>query len=364
MSESARPALAGFQPPRVDDPTLVNLHDYEQRAHERLSVGALAYFAGGANDERTLTDNRAAFGRRRIIPRVLREVSHVDPSVEILGRRWPWPIWIAPTAFQRLAHPDGELATARAAAARDVTMTLSTIASTDLTEVAAIGGPRWFQVYLPADMGARRAHVERAVAAGYEALVLTVDLPRLGRRERDIRVGFRVPDEIGVPSIAAAAGVSLADSLSVPFVDRLTWDDVTWLADFGLPVIVKGILHPDDARLAVEHGAAAIDVSNHGGRQLDAAIASLDALPAVVEAVDGRTPVSMDGGVRRGTDVLIAQALGATAVGIGRPILWGLAVNGEAGVGHVLDLLTAETELSMALAGVASVADLLPELVT
>lgn len=363
MSESARPALAGFQPPRVDDPTLVNLHDYEQRAHERLSAGALAYFAGGANDERTLIDNRAAFARRRILPRVLRDVSHVDPSVEILGRRWPWPIWIAPTAFQRLAHPDGELATARAAAARDVTMTLSTIASTDLTEVAAVRGPHWFQVYLPADVGARRAHVERAVAAGYEALVLTVDLPRLGRRERDIRVGFRVPDEIGVPSIAAAAGVSLADSLSVPFVERLTWDDVRWLADFGLPVIVKGILHPDDARLAVEHGAAAIDVSNHGGRQLDAAVASLDALPAVAEAVDRRIPVLMDGGVRRGTDVLIALALGATAVGIGRPVLWGLAVNGEAGVGHVLDLLTAETELAMALAGAASVADLVPELV-
>lgn len=364
MSESARPALAGFQPPRVDDPTLVNLHDYEQRAHERLSEGALAYFAGGANDERTLTDNRAAFARRRIIPRVLRDVSHVDPSVEILGRRWPWPIWIAPTAFQKLAHPDGELATARAAAARDVTMTLSTISSTDLTEVAALPGPRWFQVYLPADVGARLTHVERAVAAGYEALVLTVDLPRLGRRERDIRVGFRVPDEIGVPSIAAAAGVSLADSLSVPFVERLTWDDVTWLAGFGLPVIVKGILHPDDARLAVEHGAAAIDVSNHGGRQLDHAIASLDALPAVAEAVDGRVPVLMDGGVRRGTDVLIALALGATAVGIGRPILWGLAVSGEAGVGHVLDLLTAETELAMALAGAVSVADLVPELVT
>jgi 4-hydroxymandelate oxidase len=358
VSESTRPALAGFQPEQVEDPTLINLHDYEHLATDRLTPGALAYYTGGANDERTLAGNRAAFERRRIVPRVLRDVSHVDPSVEILGRRWPWPIWIAPTAFHKLAHPDGELATARAAAARGITMVLSTSASTDLAEVAAVGGPRWFQVYLLADPGARREHVERAVAAGYEALVLTVDLPRVGRRERDIRAGFTIPPEVSVPNIAAAAGLPLADGLNVAFADHMTWDDVTWLAGFGLPVIVKGILHPDDARLAIEHAASAVVVSNHGGRQLDAAIASLDALPAVVGAVDRRVPVLMDGGVRRGTDVLIALALGATAVGIGRPVLWGLAVNGEAGVGHVLDLLTAELELAMALAGAPSVADL------
>jgi 4-hydroxymandelate oxidase len=363
VSETTRPALAGFQPERVDDPTLINLHDYERLAAERLAPGALAYYTGGANDERTLADNRAAFGRRCIVPRVLRDVSHVDPSVEILGRRWPWPIWIAPTAFHKLAHPDGELATARAAAARGITMVLSTSASTDLAEVAAVGGPRWFQVYLLADPGARREHVERAVAAGYEALVLTVDLPRVGRRERDIRAGFTIPPEVSVPNIAAAAGLPLAEGLNVAFADYMTWDDVTWLAGFGLPVIVKGILHPDDAQLAVEHGASAVDVSNHGGRQLDAAIASLDALPAVAEAVDRRVPVLMDGGVRRGTDVLIALALGATAVGIGRPVLWGLAVNGEAGVGHILDMLTAELELAMALSGAPSVADLGVDLV-
>lgn len=364
VSESTRPALAGFQPERVDDPTLINLHDYERLAAERLAAGALAYYAGAANDERTLADNRAAFLRRRIVPRVLRDVSRVDMSVEVLGRRWPSPIWICPTAFHRMADPDGEVGTARAAAARGTTFTLSTSSSTDLGEVAAVGGPRWFQVYLLADPGARRELVERAVAAGYEALVLTVDLPRVGRRERDIRIGFAIPDDVAVPNIAAAAGVPLADGLNVAFTDHMTWDDVTWLEGFGLPVIVKGILHPDDARMAVEYGAAAVDVSNHGGRQLDAAIASLDALPAVAEAVDGRIPVLMDGGVRRGTDVLIALALGASAVGVGRPILWGLAVNGEAGVGHVLDLLTAETELAMALAGAASVADLGPELVT
>ena len=363
MSDSARPALAGFQPERVDDPNLINLHDYERVAAERLAPGALAYYVGGANDERTLADNRAAFLRRSIIPRVLRDVSVVDPSVEILGRRWPSPIWICPTAFHRMAHPDGEMATARAAAARGITMAVSTSSSTDLAEVAAVDGPRWFQVYLLADAGARRALIERVVASGYEALVLTVDLPRVGRRERDIRVGFSIPDDVAVPNIAAAAGVPLAQGLEIAFTDRMTWDDVTWLAGFGLPVIVKGILHPDDARLAVEHGAAAVDVSNHGGRQLDASIASLDALSAVVDAVRGQVPVLMDGGVRRGTDVLIALALGAAAVGIGRPVLWGLAVNGEAGVGHVLDLLTAELELAMALAGAPSIADLSADLV-
>jgi 4-hydroxymandelate oxidase len=241
-------------------------------------------------------------------------------------------------------------------------MTLSSSSSTDVAEVALADGPRWFQVYLLADPGARRALVERAVAAGCEALVLTVDLPRVGRRERDIRVGFRVPDGVGVPNIALAAGIPLAEGLDVPFVQAMTWDDVEWLAGFGLPVIVKGILHPDDARLALEHGAAGVDVSNHGGRQLDGAIASLDALPAVVEVVAGRAPVLVDGGVRRGSDVLTALALGASAVGIGRPIMWGLAVNGEAGVGHVLDLLTAELELAMALSGATRRADLTPDL--
>lgn len=363
MSDTQRPALAGFQPEPVDDPSLINVDDYERAAAERLPAATLAYYTGGANDERTLADNRAAFGRRRIVPRVMRDVSRVEGSVDVLGRRWPWPVWIAPTAFHRLAHPDGELATARAAAARGITMALSTSSSADLAEVAAVGGPRWFQVYLLADPGARRALVERAVAAGYEALVLTVDVPRIGRRERDIRVGFSIPDDVAVPNVAVAAGLPLAEGLNVAFTDQMTWTDVGWLAGFGVPVIVKGILHPDDARLALEHGAAGVDVSNHGGRQLDAAIASLDALPAVVEAVGGRAPVFMDGGVRRGTDVLTALALGATAVGIGRPVLWGLAVGGEAGVGHVLDLLTAELAQAMALAGAPSVSDLGPELV-
>jgi isopentenyl diphosphate isomerase/L-lactate dehydrogenase-like FMN-dependent dehydrogenase len=354
---------AGFEAPRVADPTLVNVIDYERVAAERLAAGPLAYYAGGAMDERTLDDNRAAFARRRIVPRVMTDVSSIDTSVEVLGRRWPSPVWICPTALQRMAHPDGELATARAAARRGIVMALSTSASTDLAEVAEVGGPRWFQVYLLADPGARRALVERAVAHGYEALVLTVDLQRLGRRERDMRVGFTLPEGVGVPNIAIAAGTSLEDATVASFAARVTWDDLAWLAGFGVPVLLKGVLHPDDARLAVEHGAAGVIVSNHGGRQLDGAIASLDALPAVAEAIDGRVPVLVDGGIRRGTDALMALALGATAAGIGRPVLWGLAVDGEDGVGRVLDLLTEELEHAMALAGVASVGGLGPGLI-
>jgi 4-hydroxymandelate oxidase len=356
------PPRASFEPTLPADPNLVNLHDYERVAAERITPGPLAYYAGGAGDEVTLRDNRAAFARQAIVPRVMRDVSSVDTGIELLGRRWPSPIWIAPTALQRMAHADGELATARAAAARGVTFAVSTSASIDLADIAAVGGPRWFQVYLLADPGARRALVERAVANGYEALILTVDLARLGRRERDLRVGFTIPEGVEIPNVALAAGVSPAEVASVAFTDRLTWTDLEWLAGFGLPVIVKGILHPDDAGLAIEHGAAGIGVSNHGGRQLDASIAALDALPAIVDEVAGRVPILLDGGVRRGTDVLISLAMGATAVGIGRPIIWGLAVDGEAGVGNVLDLLTSELVNAMALSGAASIAALTTDL--
>jgi len=356
------PPRASFEPTLPVDPNLINLHDYERVAAERLAPGPLAYFTGGAGDEVTLRDNRAAFARQAIVPRVMRDVSSVDMSVEVFGRRWPTPIFIAPTALQRMAHPDGELATARSAASRGMTMTVSTSSSTDLAAIAQVGGPRWFQVYLLADPGARRAMIERAVEHGYEALVLTVDLARIGRRERDLRVGFRIPEGVEIPNVAVAAGVTPEEVASVAFVDRMTWDDLEWLTGFGLPVVIKGILHPDDARLAIERGAAAVQVSNHGGRQLDGAIASLDALPAVAEAVDGRVPILLDGGVRRGTDVLIAMAAGATAVGIGRPVIWGLAVDGQVGVGNVLDLLTNELGNAMALAGAPTVADLTPEL--
>jgi 4-hydroxymandelate oxidase len=353
---------AGFEAPLVDDPTLINIFDYEARALELLPEMALSYYVSGSGDERTLRDNREAFGRRRFLPRVMTDTSRIDLEVEVLGRRWAVPLFTCPTALHRMAHPDGELATARATAKRGITMTLSTSGSTDMAEVAEVGGPRWFQVYLLADPGARRALIERAVATGYEAFVMTVDLQRLGRRERDIRVGFQLPFDVTVPNVAIAAESSMDAAADQSFVETLGWADLEWLAGFGLPVIVKGVLHPDDAVLAFEHGAAAVQVSNHGGRQLDGAIASLDALPDVVQAVADRGPILFDGGVRRGTDALMALALGATAVGIGRPILWGLAVDGEAGVGRVIDILVGELEHSMALAGMPSLAALTPEL--
>lgn len=359
--ESARFRVEQIARPTEGAPAQLplNLDEYEALAATRLEPGALAYFAGGANDEVSLADNRAAFRRRRIVPRVLRGIEAVDTSTEVLGRRWPHPIWIAPTALHRLAHPDGELATARAAASRGVTMALSSLSSVLLGEVAAVGGPRWYQVYLLVDRGASREMVERAVAAGYEALVFTVDLVRLGRRERDFRDGFVRPPNMHYANIQAVTG----DDTAAEFKTDLDWRDVEWLAGFGLPVIVKGILHPADARLAIAHGAAGIDVSNHGGRQLDLAIASLEALEPIVEVVEAEVPVLIDGGVRRGSDVLMAMALGASAVGIGRPVLWGLACDGEPGVGRVLDLLAEEFELAMALAGAASIGELRPDLV-
>lgn len=347
--------MAGFQPDPAADPNLVNVRDYERVAATKLPPGPLAYYAGGALDERTLEDNELAFARYRFLPRVMTDVSRVDTSATVLGRRWPVPLWVAPTALQRMAHPEGELATARACAKRGVTMGLSSSASTDMAELSAVGGPRWYQVYLLEDEGARRAMVELAVECGFEALVLTADLQRLGRRERDVRASFSIPAGVGLPNIARAAGVPLEDAPRVPFVAKLGWGHLEWLAGFGLPVLLKGVLHPEDAREAVARGAAGVVVSNHGGRQLDGAVASLDALPAIVEAVQGKVPVLLDGGVRRGSDILTALALGAAAVGVGRPALWGLAVDGEAGVGRVLDLLSSELELALALAGVPGV---------
>jgi 4-hydroxymandelate oxidase len=340
-----------------EDPNLLNVHDYERAAARVLSPGAMAYYSGGAMDEATLAANRDAFSRHHLVPRMMRDVSHVDLGVTVFGRRWRLPLWSAPTALQQLAHVEGELAAARACKARDVTYTLSTSASTDMEDVARVGGPRWFQVYLLEDLGARKAMIERAISHGYEALMLTVDLQRLGRRERDPKAAFSIPNHIGLPNIGRAAGVDPLDAASVPFTPVVTWKDLEWLAKLGRPVIVKGILHPDDAKQALDCGAAAIAVSNHGGRQLDRAIGALDALPKVVDAVAGRAPVFVDGGFRRGTEVLIALALGATAVGLGRPILWGLSVAGEQGVARVLDLVTHELELSMALSGCASLKD-------
>ena len=324
----------------------INVWDYEQLAEAKLDANAHAYFAGGAGDEVTLRDNLAAFERRKLRPRVLVDVSSVSTATTILGTEVALPILIAPLALQRMAHPDGELATARAAAAAGTIMCLSTAATAPPAEVAAAapGAPRWFQVYVFADRAETEDLIAEAVASDFSALVLTVDAPHLGRRERDIRIDFTIPEHLTV------AG----DIFGGHFDTGLSWHDLEWLAGYGLPVVVKGILTAEDARLACEHGAAAVVVSNHGGRQLDGVSSSLDALEEVVDAIDGRAEVLLDGGVRRGTDVLKALALGAHAVLIGRAMVWGLAVAGEEGVTDVLRLLQREVELGLALLGCAS----------
>jgi isopentenyl diphosphate isomerase/L-lactate dehydrogenase-like FMN-dependent dehydrogenase len=327
----------------------LNAWDYERLAEERLDANAHAYFAGGSGDEVTLRDNLAAFERRKLRPRVLVDVGSVSTATTVLGTEISLPILLAPLALQRMAHEDGEIATARAAATAGTIMCLSSAATFSPAEVAAAapGARRWFQVYVWRPRTITEAAIEEAVAGGYSALVLTVDVPYLGRRERDLRVDFKVPEHLTVQ------GALFGNH----FDSGLSWRDLEWLAGYGLPVVVKGILTPEDAKLACEHGAAAVVVSNHGGRQLDGVAASLDALEEVVGAVNGRAEVLLDGGVRRGTDVLKALALGARAVLIGRAMLWGLAAAGEEGVADVLRLLRDEVELGLALLGCASPAD-------
>jgi isopentenyl diphosphate isomerase/L-lactate dehydrogenase-like FMN-dependent dehydrogenase len=327
----------------------VNVWDYERLAEEKLDANALAYFAGGAGDEITLRENVAAFRRLILRPRMLVDVTNMSTATTVLGTDVALPVLVAPLALQRLAHPEGELATARAAAAAGTVMCLSSGATARPAEVAAAapGAARWYQVYVFGDRSITTDLIDEACANGFSALVLTVDVPYLGRRERDIRIDFKIPEGI----------TPIGDLFGGGFDTSLSWRDLEWLAGYGLPVIVKGLLTAEDARLACEHGAAAVVVSNHGGRQLDGVAAPISVLAEVVEAVDGRAEVLLDGGVRRGTDVLKALALGARAVLIGRAMVWGLAVDGETGVRHVLELLRDEVELGLALLGCCSPAD-------
>jgi isopentenyl diphosphate isomerase/L-lactate dehydrogenase-like FMN-dependent dehydrogenase len=344
-------------------PEPVNVFDYERLAEETLDEGAYGYFAGGAGDEITLRDNLDAFRRWQLRPRVLVDLSEATTATTVLGAPVSMPLLVAPAAFQRLAHPDGELATARAAAAAGTVMCLSTFATSSPAEVAqaAPEGRRWFQLYVYRDRGITRSLVDQATEAGYDAIVLTVDAPFLGRRERDLRTGFAIPPDIPVPSLEQATGHEEAMTVFSMFdlIDEaLTWRDLEELASLSdLPVLVKGVLTEEDARLAADNGAAGVIVSNHGGRQLDGVPAALDALPEVVEAVEPHVEVLLDGGVRRGTDVVKALALGARAVLIGRPFVWGLAADGERGVTGVLELLREEVRMALALAGCTSPAE-------
>jgi isopentenyl diphosphate isomerase/L-lactate dehydrogenase-like FMN-dependent dehydrogenase len=351
----------------VSEPEPINVADYERLAAERLDPGVHGYFAGGAGDERTLRENVAAFSRRSLHPRVLVDVSEVSTRTTVLGTDVSMPLLVAPVAFQRLVDPDGEVAMARAAAAAQTIMCLSTIATSHPAEIAreAPAAPRWFQLYCFSDRGVTRALIDEAVESGFEAIALTVDAPRAGRRERDLRTGFVVPPEVTAPAVAAAVGSDRPISVKEVFdlVDpTLNWDDLASLvSDCSLPILLKGIQTGADASLAIEHGAAGVIVSNHGGRQLDGVPATLDLLPEVVDAVAGRCEVLVDGGIRRGTDVVTALALGARAVLAGRAPLWGLAVGGERGAREVLEILRAEIELALVLLGCAGPGDVRPE---
>lgn len=347
----------------TDRTPLINLADFETAAVRELSQMVYDYYAGGAGDEVLLGTSRAAWNAIVLRYRVLRDVSQRSLACTILGQELSWPMFVAPMAFQQMAHPDGELATARAAGATGTGMILSTLSTTSIEDVrAACTGPLWFQLYIYRDREASRALVQRAQAAGCDALVLTVDSPMLGRRERDIRNGFHVPAGTPVPNLTGgprdtlAAQGATASSLAT-FVEQhwdasISWRDLEWLQSITtLPILVKGIVRGDDAVLALDAGAAGVIVSNHGGRQLDTAIPTARALPEVADAMAGRGTLLVDGGIRRGTDVLKALAMGANGVLLGRPVLWGLAVDGEPGARRVLELLKDECHLALGLAG-------------
>ena len=337
----------------MDDPDLV----------ERLGEGAHGYFAGGAGDEITLRDNEASWSRLALLPRMLVDVGERDPSVSVLGRDLPHPVVVAPMAYQKHAHADGERAMALAAAATDSTFVLSSQTTTSLPDVAATApdGHRWFQLYVFRDRAVSLDLVAQAREQRYEALVITVDFPVAGWRERDKQTGFRIEHPVAVNP---GGEPMTTEELFAQHDPTLTWDGIAEFADAAqMPVLLKGILRPEDAARAVDMGAAGVIVSNHGGRQLDTVLSGADALLPIVEAVDGRIDVLVDGGIRRGWDVAKALALGADAVLVGRPLLWGLAREGRPGVEAALRQLLAEFDGSLALLGCPNARDLDPSYV-
>ncbi|HXO07865.1 MAG TPA: alpha-hydroxy acid oxidase [Solirubrobacteraceae bacterium] len=345
------------------DLKLISLAEYERAAASMLDPASHSYLAGGATDETTMRDNVDAWSRLAIRPRMLVGVGTPDLTVELLGRRRPHPVLIAPMAFHRLAHPDGEIATARAAQATGTIMCLSTLATTS-PAVLAEAVPdvaRWFQLYVFKDRGVSRELVAQATARGFEALVVTVDLPAFGIREREMRSGVRAPaiEQVQAAAAAGARGQMTPGALAALVDPTLTWRDIEqFAAECRLPVIVKGILTAEDAHIAAENGAAGVVVSNHGGRQLDTVLSGADALVEVVDAIGDRLDVLVDGGIRRGTDVLKALALGARAVLVGRPVLSGLVVDGAAGAERVLEILIGEFRNALELAGAPETARL------
>ncbi|EOA16863.1 hypothetical protein CARUB_v10005088mg [Capsella rubella] len=347
---------------------ITNVMEYEKIAKEKLPKMVYDYYASGAEDQWTLQENRNAFSRILFRPRILIDVSKIDVSTTVLGFNISMPIMVAPTAMQKMAHPDGELATARATSAAGTIMTLSSWATSSVEEVASTGpGIRFFQLYVYKDRNVVRQLVKRAEKAGFKAIALTVDTPRLGRRESDIKNRFALPrgltlknfEGLDLGKIDKTNDSGLASYVAGQVDQSLSWKDITWLQSItSLPILVKGVITAEDARIAVEYGAAGIIVSNHGARQLDYVPATIMALEEVVKAVEGRIPVFLDGGVRRGTDVFKALALGASGVFVGRPSLFSLAAHGEAGVRKMLQMLRDEFELTMALSGCRSLREI------
>jgi len=353
------------------------LLEVEEEARKVLDKQAYDYYSGGSESKFTVQENRDVFARYKLLPRMLRDVSHIDMSCSVLGIQSSMPVWVAPMAMHGLAHPDKEVATAKGSAQMGVPYTFSTVATSSFEEIAATCHPNAvYQLYVIKNRDVVRGWVQKAERLGFKAVMVTVDAQRLGRREADERNRFTLPPHLALRNLedlsatsqqvqarASQAGSGLTTLFASQVDDSLTWDFIPWLRSVTrLPIMLKGVLAPEDAERAVAAGVDAIVVSNHGGRQLDFAPSALEMLPAIVAVVKGRVPVLMDGGVRRGTDVLKALALGAHGVLLGRPLLYGLALGGQAGVERVLGLLKAELELAMALAGCAKLSDIGPHL--
>lgn len=346
---------------------LINIFDYEREAQSKIEETFFGYYAGGAGDEITLRENRTVFARMKLLPRVLAGVGERDPSTNILGQEISFPLLIAPTAMAKMAHPDGEVGIGKAAKNTGIIQCLSTMSNASIEEVAEAGANSWFQLYVYKDRSITENLVSRAESAGYTAIVLTADVPVFGARENIMRSGLQLPKGLKLNNfegIHETEATELIPYFQEQIDPSLTWEDLKWLVSFTkLPVLVKGVLRPDDARKSIDCGASGIIVSNHGGRQLDTAVTGIEALPGIVSAVGKQTVILVDGGICRGTDILKAISLGAKAVMVGRPILWGLAVNGQKGVEDVLDIYKREFDNAMALCGCTSVADISPDLI-